>query len=398
MSEAAVGVSPEDRTVYLIPAPNLAKFEAQCAALSRKAVRIGCSEIKPYVFGYQMLKDKLGEEYQAFEVLFTVEAPKINGWTFVARLDHTHETGNIIRMVPNTIESLPEHYRDCAPNCDHCRIRRLRNDTFVLRCDDTGELKQVGSTCLKDFFGHDPLKMARMAELLGYAAEAARGAQDYIEGSSGGRYHVLSIEDFCQYAALAVRLNGWVSYAASQETGAKTTREVAADMYFAHERGVTDADKALAAEALEWAQSLSDKAEKSDYEHNILVIAEAVVMDLRSCGLAASIVGVFHRNREREIARKAVASKQGASTFVGVVGNRLVNVPVEVIGTNVFESSFGHTYLYRMLDSSGNVLVWFSSKDVRVKAGAKVLMTGTVKDHKVRDGIQQTIVTRCKLV
>ncbi|CAM6053382.1 unnamed protein product [Sphagnum tenellum] len=159
----------EDRTIFYVPDVNLNKFQAACAKLSRKAEKIGCSEIKPFIFGHTTQKLSDGYEHRVYEVLFTVDVPKIEGWTFIARIDHANETGNIIRVVPNTKVAVPERYRTSAPNCDHCNKIRRRRDTFVLHCEATDEFKIVGSSCLVDFFGHDPLKMARMAELLGYA-------------------------------------------------------------------------------------------------------------------------------------------------------------------------------------------------------------------------------------
>ena len=389
----------EDRTLFLIPDVNLKKFEAACLKLSRKAVKIGCEEIKPFVFGHTMQTLLDGRLHRVYEVLFTVEAPKVNGYTFVAHLDHSNETGNIIRMVPNTIDNLPEHFRTCAPACQHCNINRRRRDTFVLRCDADSSFKQVGTTCLKDFFGHDPMKMARMAELLGYAHEAARSAEHFSEGGMTD-LRWLSVSHFCELTASAIREFGWVSGKAAYENPALTsTKNIALNRYLLDGYIPTEEDKTLAANALAWAQALSDKEEKSDYEHNILVIAEAEVMEFRSMGLAASIVGMYVRHCAKEAERAEKARAQANSTFVGTVGEKIKNIPVTIVGVSSTQGNYGTSFIYRMLTDDGNVMTWFASNSLGVVEGAKMtLVSGTVKAHQTYRDVSQTVLTRCKMV
>ena len=390
----------DEQTIFHIPAENMNRFEADCAKLSKKAVKLGCSEIKPFVFGHttQTLED--GLEHRVYEVLFTVEAPKVNGWTFVARLDHANETGNIIRMVPNTLASLPAKYLDCAPNCDHCKQNRKRRDTFILRCDATGEFKQVGSTCLLDFFGHDPIKMARMAELLGYALESARSAEEYSGNHGIADLRWIRVDRFCEYAAACIRQFGWVSgKAAFEDPSQISTRDVAVRMYrHGAIKNINDEDKMLAVEALDWALSLREKDNKSDYEHNILVIAEAQAMEWRSAGLAASIVGVYVRNRQKEIERKAREGKT-ESTYYGAIGDKLKGLKATLVGYSVnTQGAYGTTHIYKFVTTAGNVLTWFATSSASIQEGNKVVFTGgTVKAHQQYRNVSQTIVSRCKL-
>jgi hypothetical protein len=384
----------DEQTIFHIPDVNLKDFEANCAKLSKKAVKMGCSEIKPFIFGYEMKTLEDGFEHKVYEVLFTVETPKIEGWTFVARLDHANETGNIVRMVPNA-GSIPEVYRNCAPKCDHCNINRRRRDTFVLR-SEAGEYKQVGSSCLQQFFGIDPLKMARMAELLGYAYEAGRGAEEYTGGLNNHRW--LNVEIFCKFAAESVRKHGWVSgKAAYEDPNLHATRDDAMNAYCdMQSRGkvFAEEDIAVADAALEWAQSLRDKATLNDYENNILVIAEASYMELRSIGLAASIVGVYLMNKSREAERLARAAG-GINAHLGTVGERLRDIKVNVISDFVKETDFGLMHIYKLKTAEGHMLTWFASKGV-LQEGDTVLLTGTVKKHDEYKGQKQTIMTRCK--
>lgn len=291
------------RTVFEIPAENLPKFEAQLGKLSRKAEKLIGMPLKHLTFSHseKVLAD--GLTHRIYSVMLTAPTLKLEGWTFVARLDHSNDTGTIVRMVPNAGVTLPTHYREAkSTTCDHCGHKRYRRDTFVV-CNDEGEFKQIGSTCLKDFFGHDPSKLAKMAELLGYANECGQAASEWgAEGLNPADYRWISVEDFAAATARSVMRKGWISAkAAYEDHRLEATRHDAWEIYFNEMRHApaTQEEIALAERALEWAAGMRQKAEPSDYEHNIMVVAEATMVETRSVGLLASIVGVFFNNERR---------------------------------------------------------------------------------------------------
>ena len=74
----------------------------------------------------------------------------VNGWQFAASLEYT-DKGNIISGVEGI--EIPERYYKCAPWCEHCKTARDRKYSFIVRNTESGEFKQVGKACLKDFTG-----------------------------------------------------------------------------------------------------------------------------------------------------------------------------------------------------------------------------------------------------
>lgn len=307
-----------NRSVYRIPERNFPKFEEQIEALSKRSLKLGFPAIKPIAFSHEQVTnsagipvtDRNGRPEYVIEVYLTAEMPRINGWTFVARLDHANEVGNIIRTIPNTGE-LPSKFRNTAPDCDHCKINRKRRDTFVVRNDETSEHKQIGSSCLKDFFGHDPYKIAKLAELLGYADEVGHAASQGEFVMRDKRW--IDTVEFVTYTAAAIRQFGWVpgSAARSSRGELRATRATATSLMFPADsqhweedewdayraRTITPQDEAVAAESLAWVQSLSDKDDINEYLHNLTVVASAPVMESRSTGLAASIPAAYSRNK-----------------------------------------------------------------------------------------------------
>jgi DNA helicase-2/ATP-dependent DNA helicase PcrA len=78
--------------------------------------------------------------------------PKIAGWTLLGILHHHANTNEEVDVHPVQGMTVPQRYWHAPPSCDHCNETRHRKETFVLR-NEEGEEKQVGSTCLKEFFG-----------------------------------------------------------------------------------------------------------------------------------------------------------------------------------------------------------------------------------------------------
>ena len=89
------------------------------------------------------------------------ERPAVDGWNFIATIDHTEAsadeagnvTGNLIKSVPGAGE-IPVSYRSARPICDHCKSARRRNETYVVRKGDVTQ--QIGKNCLADFLPLEP--------------------------------------------------------------------------------------------------------------------------------------------------------------------------------------------------------------------------------------------------
>jgi hypothetical protein len=345
MTQATDMDAPEGRTTFNIPEANWAKFLAKIEKLSRRSVKLIGQEITPFVFGYDFLKDSQGRDYKVIQVLLTAEVPRVDGWTFVARLDHSQEAGTLIRMVPNSGVKLPERYRNCQPNCDHCKVRRQRRDTFVLCEEATGTFQQVGSTCLVDFFGHDPSKMAAYAELLGYATETGRGFEELT--GFGGMYdrRYVDLEEYLGHAARSVRQHkGYVSMKAVREAEERgvyltSTREDAYHSMYPVNGDtesaprVLDEDRAVAAAALEFIRVECQKPNLSDYMHNVSVIAHSEMIESRHCGIAASIIFCYLRHVERSTPRPAAISvdMQGIVALFNTAKSKLKNPAIVLL-------------------------------------------------------------------
>lgn len=309
------------RTFFRVPIKNFGKLEREIERLSKRSQKAGGWQIELTRFGTLEGKDGQPDCYEVF-----LDAPdvRLEGHRFIARLDHSQETGNIIRMLPNLdLTELPAIYRSVEPKCDHCRINRMRRDTFILQ-NEAGDLIQLGSTCMSDFFKTDPRAIMKLAEIIGYARESAVAAESMDFTHTGKltlrdlRY--LPLEDYLTHCAAAMRQtrtlrgygNGFVSSRFGFDSTKMTALRSMLGVINAETAEILDEDHATVAEAMGWVEKLSERRDAgenlSQFEHNLLVVGEATVIEGRACGIAAAIVGCYKRAMTATVAAKPVAA------------------------------------------------------------------------------------------
>ena len=92
------------------------------------------------------------------------------------------------------------------------------------------------------------------------------------------------------------------------------------------------------------------------------------------------------------------ADKTSKSLFQGQIGQRLeVSVYVDKI-IDLEANQYGRvSYLHFFVDEAENVYVW-NTASRRLNEKDFIRIRGTVKEHKVFKGVQQTIFTRCSIL
>ena len=108
---------------------------------------------------------------------------------------------------------------------------------------------------------------------------------------------------------------------------------------------------------------------------------------------------IFVKDGAKEIAdaAKNEAAPKSNSEFIGDIKQRLRDMEVVYTNCRTIESYYGVSLVYTF-KLGDNVLTWFCSGkgiDPDIEIGETVLLTGTVKDHKIYNGVKQTIVNRC---
>lgn len=373
--------------VQNIPERSLTWFKEQLAKLSKKSEKFSGEKIFCTVVGFHREEDRTSKLFgeKIFEVFVSMPDVKLNGWEFIATVDHMNEEGNLVRVVPG--KTLPKRHRTSEPVCEHCGYNRKRRATVVVQHEHSQETKQVGSSCLKDFLGHgDADRWAKLAELKALVGDYIHASYSYdIEEGHGMRdTRWMLVKEFAAHTATIVRTHGWVSRGVSKLNGRIPTVELAWDSYNVWTSPSAE-DHKVAEDALEWATNF--EGELSDWQHNSRVIALSGVMEPRNAGIVASIVGVYYTKVLNPIEKQA----QQPSEYQDKVGARIER---EVTLKGRYPGEF--TTRYVMADDMGNVYVWFTNVRVKTQVGDKMKMSATVKAHNLFKGVKQNIVSHLK--
>ena len=404
---------------YSIPEWNIESLEKKITKIRNKCEKYGCE------FKYERLGEHFDEVTFSYVDEFTgavkrykqvvkfvdVEAEgtaAINGWRFAATLEYTKQ-GNIIDAVPGI--EIPKRFYDCGPWCEHCKTNRDRKYSFVVFEEETGEFKQVGKSCLKDFTGGLSADNAAYFESFFKEIKEATGLGGYY--GFGKKYY--ETKELMTYFAETIRVFGYAKTDSLYSTAdrAQTYYDVDHNMLrgkYAEEaleereeakgKGFNPENPesiALAGEVIDW---ITNNERDDNYFHNMKVALSLEYSSVRNFGLLASAFPAHNREIEREAERRERERKERESgelsKHVGEVGKRVSFKPTEVVALTSWETQFGVTTVYKFVDESGNVFTWKTGNWVDQELPV-LKITGTVKEHKEYRGVKQTELTRCRI-
>lgn len=396
---------PIAKEFYQIPLQNIEVFRNKIEKLNRKAVKLGCLPIQIIIVGESEIKQPNKTVIKYTHVKIEGESPVLNGFKFIATIDHLVGEGNLIRSIPN--EEIPSKYRTISTNCEHCNVNRYRKDTYLIKEEATGNIIQLGKTCLKDFFGHgNPQNMARYAE---YLAEAGSLAESSYS-SSGSKY--FELEEYLNYVSEMVIRYGYLSKTKANElnepydyikfpsTGSRALNEMFPNIHDKTHVKIYPSCEAieLTSKAMEWLDSWKNNEGLNDFLYNVKTICTVTSIEYKHIGIASALIGAYLRDLDKEkerIAEGKEKENKKPSEYMGMVGVRQ-EFTLKVNKIIVTDGYMGNSaYIHIMEDMEGNEFTWFSSgncleedKTYKVKA--------SVKSHEEYKGVKKTIVTRAK--
>ena len=420
-----------------------AELEKKLAPLAKRAAKLGLPAVTFRTISSEM-KHAGETKYGApiFRQVYAVEVegvePIIAGYEFAAKLD-LRDGAVIIRKVPTFTEDLPERFRSTDYSCDHCRKSRRRTDIFVIRNAETGEWKQVGRSCIKDFLGSniDPGTLAALLEELGeffaFVREEGSGeGDDAFGGGYGfgdGSGSVKPIEVLVR-TAQALRMYGWISRSAAGDLGRATADRVSeavfgkdedatdgrGHFYYYNEKWTdgeairetvsglgnldpTDADRRLAEGTFAYVASLPGT---SDFEWNIKSLCGSIeYAQAKDVGMLAAAVMVYERHLGNEAKWKVERERKAnlGNGHVGEIGKRMSR-NLMLIDTKTFEGDYGVRTLVTFVDDQNNVLKWWTGSLYQgwlddVERGTDLGSCDfTPKKHGDYQGTPETTITR----
>lgn len=340
-----------------------------------------------------------------YNVQITGTAPSYNGWTFLAAVDTVETTTGtdfILRTAPGIEESGVDRTALAAGRCEHCgTVRANRRYTYLVRHTDTGEIRQVGSTCIKDFTGWAGKPVFIWAD------DVEGDLREFLGGfaSSGPEY---TPETVVAAAWALSRRFGWVPASASH--GARSTRDLVSSYLY----GTSHADRELradvaddVAEAAGMGQSIITALQEGltgggDYVTNLRTCLRAASVSHRHLGITVSAVAAYERMIGDHVRRESTEKIRRESAYAGELGEKLT-VTGTVTRLKPIEQHYGYTPTTSMLAivESGTIVAKTFTAAAwawEIAQGDEITITGTVKAHEEFNGTKETVLTRTKRV
>lgn len=330
---------------------------------------------------------EIGTEFvEVYDLTIESEIVKRDGFEIVARIEHL-EGGNIVQMFSEDGDPSWSHILPC---CEHCRSKRKRNVTFMVKGPDG--FKQIGRSCLKDYSGIDPQRIGILNEL-----------RDLILKDSIDRFDFDSHRDAIAYEckqvlAISLMMVDQFGYTKSSENGSNKSRvmKVLAENEQPSNEYLQKAD-----EIISTIEAMDDTDASQEDMMNVKVILSREYCKNSHIGYLAYLPVVYRRYTEKIEKKKEMFDKMAGSSWVGEVGKRIAVEVMETKLVRCIEGYYGTTWMYKMIDAHGNVYLWYASRPFRRTIDGMLIsfesgtIKATVKEYCEYQGIKETVLTRC---
>jgi hypothetical protein len=315
----------------------------------------------------------------------TGAAPRaVNGWTLIATLHHRPGRPTTVQLVGIGELIDIDAWSRSEGWCEHCRTRRLRRTTFLLRRFD-GRFAQVGSNCLADFTGHlDAVRLLRPARRA-RSPRNARTRRDVSEARSPTEY--IDTTAYLTHVAHAIMDSGFVPVASATRGLAATWSGALVELN--HGRAPSARARRRAQDTLAWVRTeLGGHGSLDDFERRLVQVLTRDRLTLRELPTAAAGVYAYHRHLRRQI-----AAREKAGEYIGAPGE-VTTAMLTVRRVERVATSSGPVHRHVMCDQLGRLAIWDTAEQP-LSIGPHRLRVA-VSAHQRVDRRPATIVERCE--
>ena len=377
-----------ETNVYPILVEKQEEVNKKLKRLQKKAEKYNVPFSASYGEPYVITKKQKNEfeqivenHYEVVDLTLTSDVIRKDGYTVIAYLEHANN-GNIVNVFVGDVQ---KEWVTMPPFCEHCNANHNLRHTFIV--DNGKEQKQVGRTCLKEYCGIDPQVIGMVNAFYGEIEEYTTDGFDFSE-------RIPLVYDSVHMLAHAIDITAEQGYVKSDEYNSNKSYLI---------KHCNDNPKQSGYDkALEMAKAIMEmplEVAIDNYLNNVQVRLQGMYCKPTEFGYFAYAPTAYAKylerkaREERRLAENKAMSEQ--SDYVGTVGERISIDVKEATLITTYYGQFGVTYIYRFIDTNDNVLMWFASSTINTNVEK---IKATIKDHKERGGVKQTIITRVKEV
>ncbi len=338
---------------------------------------------------WQFTPKNLGKKpFEVVSYTFTMDSLKLGEYEAIAVIEHGYnenkkEPANIIHIIKED-SIIPIPYRIAKSICQHCNSDRHRNKTVLLK-DNTGDMKQVGTTCIREYTGIEGIDIIRAYQEIHDICLTSLSMDYGNMGSSYTRYE--KTIDYLAACIECIKNHGYQNSESKQPTKYKAW-EIA---------GIDNQNKeyfAIAEKVINYFIS-NNFEESQNFLNNIKVLLSNEYCKVS--GIIAYSFIAYEKQLEYEAKKKAEAENKKQSEYIGSIGEK-IQIELKLNKVITYETMYGIQKMYFFEDSDGNIYKWNSSNRIEKEEGENLKLKGTIKTHEEYNSQKQTVLTRCKVI
>ena len=429
-----------------LPLPVVTKTgEKTYYTINKKTVTSDVDVIRQEWVKLQSIRDSINPDnselpiYTTTVELITIQLVDVikpsNEWIILGTIDHKE---GLVNSAPNyqiPFELIPSdlHF-DC--NCDHCNISMRRNKTVFIKNNDT--IMRVGGSCIKYYLGYDYEQVLNFISTLSLFVDNYSGNDSYSDGYSDGYSwdmgHIcdfISVTDIANYFFAFATTKGYVSKSSANKynesgddtkTVSTTASIVSEDLCSIHTTPPRNETTYNKNKRVELAKKVGDLTKNVDPSHftnfvkfvddnyktnnflfNVKNMIDSNAVSIKYISYILGACSMYYGKVYYEELKKQKESKiQLESNWFGVVGEVYNFENMTITNITGFDSQFGWTSVYTLVDINGNVFTKFGVINPKfivngkenLEIGAVISFSSKVKKHDTYNGAKLTILDR----
>lgn len=380
--------TPNMNTLWegLVPTDSLDIIKERIEKVQKRALKIGFPA--PVLsIGHTDLTDGIEQTM----VTIQGEPLKLGEYTLVGTVSSLEDGNPFITYAPGATR-IDDTLVSGVNWCDHCQTMRVRKDTYLVT--DGTAVKQVGSSCIKDFLGHDP---SLITAYLGMVE--SMNLSDEVEGWTMSATRFFPVHDIIEAAARVVVQTGYVNKQTAIDRDTISTVEHVRAILTASGRAlkivnedfpITDEVDILVDNTFAAVEAM---VPSNEWQSDIARLFTQRGVQYRHVGILASSIILAMRKRESE------AVSKGESEFMWEKGERVTFTATLTLKRG-FDGTFGYSYILRMTpEGTTNDVLHFGSAGIQtdpLEEGKTYTVTATVKGHELDKRTERptTLITR----
>jgi hypothetical protein len=387
--------------IISIPESSFFSFSVAMEKIQRRAIKIGFDVPSYELIGQDLVIDDDGVMFMCHKVEVDNVQSKLNGYHLVAKIDHTaHLDYNVVHVFDREANVNVDEMSKADCFCEHCGTHRKRNSTYLV--SDGSKLTQVGSSCLKDFTGHDSAEaIAKFyAEVFDVFAEHTKRPNKNSDWDE--HYQYFNTDSVITMIMQHIKEFGYVKASEATES-VRSTKSIIVDALLMGDGKIFP--------DLEFVNGFKDYVAtlKNDHYDSFSTNLKNSLMfsgcRLPSIGYIAGGVSMYlkHLNKKEGKGSKAFGVEKARYDL-----ELTLSKEPEVVES--FYQSYGrvtnYDFVYFFEDEDGNCFKWstgngqiynmYHDSDTHK---LKIKLRGTVKKHyTTKSGTTITVLTRCSIL